>query len=236
MYYGSGKYGWISGLHGNLVDQYGQPYTDHSVSLGKGTSIRADVDVNVRSDAGDRYSSIGVLLEGDTADYTGTSKKDSKGQTWYQINFHDRRGWVPSRYTHIDNGDAKTDDVCQPYLLQGDGYSIQLLSLELVTPDRGDDYLRANVWVHNTTDYELEISTDDLYLNGVELYGGGLRNCGSGDYPWSFEIWYDDYTRERWAAIHNPETLTMTLDVYEGYNWSRLMTRAVSLPVQGLLR
>ena len=100
--YDSDKYGWISGLHGNLVDQYGMPYVDHSVSLGGGTSIRADSDVSVRSDAGEEYAIIGILFQGDTADYTGTSRKDGDGRTWYQINYFDNRGWVPASHTSID--------------------------------------------------------------------------------------------------------------------------------------
>lgn len=100
--YDSNKYGWISGLHGNLVNQFGQPYTDHSVSLGHGTSIRADADVNVRLGPGTRYATLGTLYKGETADYTGTSEKDSEGRLWYQINFYDSRGWVIAEYTSIE--------------------------------------------------------------------------------------------------------------------------------------
>lgn len=101
VFYGSGKYGWISGLHGNLVNQFGQPYTDHSVSLGHGTSIRANADVNVRLGPGKGYTTLGTLYKGETADYTGTSERDSNGQLWYQINFYDNRGWVSAKYTSI---------------------------------------------------------------------------------------------------------------------------------------
>ena len=102
VYYSSGEYGWISGLHGNLYDnETGETFVDHSVTLGKGTSIQADADVNVRSGPGTEYSIIGSLLKGETMDYTGTSQKSSTGKLWYQINYNNQIGWVSSGYTHI---------------------------------------------------------------------------------------------------------------------------------------
>lgn len=99
VYY-SGGYGWISSLHGNLVDSYtGETHNDTSIALGNGTSIRANADVNVRTGPGTNYMSIGTLYKGSTADYTGTSKKDSGGRLWYQINYYNNLGWVSSRYT-----------------------------------------------------------------------------------------------------------------------------------------
>ena len=138
-------------------------------------------------------------------------------------------------YSVSSHNYTQATTIDEQFLLRGDGYSVQLLSLELVTSQDGSEYLRANVWVHNTTDYELEIATDDLKINGVELYGGGMRNCGTGDYLWNFEIWSEDgYTPEQREAIHNPQTLTVTMDVYEGYNWEHLMTQTVQIELNGL--
>lgn len=101
VYY-SGGYGWISSLHGNLVDfDTGETHNDTTYALGNGTAIRANADVNVRSGPGIDYSIIGKLYRGNTADYTGTSKRDNGGRLWYQINYYNETGWVSSRYTSI---------------------------------------------------------------------------------------------------------------------------------------
>ena len=98
----SGGYGWISSLHGNLVDtDTGATHNDSSIALGNGTAIRANADVNVRTGPGTYYSSIGTLYKGSTADYTGTKKYDGSGRLWYQINYYNNIGWVSSRYTSI---------------------------------------------------------------------------------------------------------------------------------------
>lgn len=101
VYY-SGGYGWISSLHGNLIDSdTGIPHNDTSTALGNGTSIRANADVNVRSGPGTGYGVIGTLYRGNTADYTGTSRTDGSGMKWYQINYYNQVGWVAARYTSI---------------------------------------------------------------------------------------------------------------------------------------
>lgn len=101
VYY-SGGYGWISSLHGNLIDsETGITHNDTSVALGNGTSIRANSEVNVRSGAGTEYSIIGKLYAGQTVDYTGTSKKGSSGRLWYQVNYNNQLGWVSSAYASI---------------------------------------------------------------------------------------------------------------------------------------
>ena len=99
----SGGYGWISSLHGNLVDTTtGETHHDTDVPRGNGTSIRANNNVNVRTGPDTNYQAIGTLYRGSTADYTGTSKRDGSERLWYQINYYNQLGWVSSRYTHID--------------------------------------------------------------------------------------------------------------------------------------
>jgi len=101
VYY-SGHYGWISSLHGNLVDsETGDTHNDPTVSMGNGTSIRANAEVNVRSGPGTGYAIIGRMYAGETADYTGTSKRASNGGLWYQINYYNTTGWVSASYTSI---------------------------------------------------------------------------------------------------------------------------------------
>ena len=98
----SGGYGWISSLHGNLVDtETGYTHNDTTFAMGNGTAIRARTDVNVRTGPGTNYDIIGTLYAGSTADYTGTSRTDGSGRLWYQINFYNRVGWVSSRYASI---------------------------------------------------------------------------------------------------------------------------------------
>lgn len=102
VWYGAGKYGWISSLHGNLIDsETGDTHNDTSVAIGNGTSIRANSEVNVRSGPGTEYAIIGTMVAGETADYTGTSKKASNGKLWYQINYYNSLGWVSAGLTSI---------------------------------------------------------------------------------------------------------------------------------------
>lgn len=98
----SGKYGWVSSLHGNLIDNStGEAHNDPSVAYGNGTSIRANSEVNVRTGPGTEYAIIGTMYAGETADYTGTSRKASNGKLWYQINFYNNIGWVSASLTSI---------------------------------------------------------------------------------------------------------------------------------------
>ena len=102
VWYGAGKYGWVSSLHGNLIDdETGGAHNDTSVAYGNGTSIRANSEVNVRTGPGTEYAIIGVMYAGETADYTGTSKKASNGRLWYQINYYNNIGWVSASLTSI---------------------------------------------------------------------------------------------------------------------------------------
>lgn len=102
IYYDGYKYGWISGLHGNLVDSAtGQTWVDHSTYRGNDTTIYATQGVSVYTGAGYGYATIGYMYAGDTADYTGFSQKDSNGNLWYQINYYNSTGWVPAQYTSI---------------------------------------------------------------------------------------------------------------------------------------
>lgn len=98
----SGGYGWISSLHGNLIDAYtGAYHNDTEFSPANGTSIVATADVNVRTGPGTNYVVIGTLYNGMSADYTGTSQMDRNGRLWYQINYYNYVGWVSSLYSYV---------------------------------------------------------------------------------------------------------------------------------------
>ena len=56
--------------------------------------------LNVRSGAGTGYSRIGSMVKGKTFTITG-SAKDSKGVTWYKLNYNSRTGYVSSDYVNI---------------------------------------------------------------------------------------------------------------------------------------
>lgn len=56
---------------------------------------------NVRTGPGLDYDSIGILYDGDTAEYTGKSAIDDRGVRWYQIHWRGRKAWVSSRYTSV---------------------------------------------------------------------------------------------------------------------------------------
>ena len=122
-----------------------------------------------------------------------------------------------------------------PVLVKGDGYVIWIQSLELNTTDDGSMSLSVNVWVHNTTEYELEIGIEEVTINGAEFISDGLRNCGTGDYPWNFWVWSEDgYTAIQREALYNPRTFSALLEIYEGYNWELLSTQRVMIDLAHL--
>ena len=103
VYYGTyGTFGWVSSLHANMVSN--QHYGNEDARNGaysNGTSVYATSDVNVRTGPGKDYGSIGTLYSGQSADFTGFKQNDSRGVTWYQINFYGSSGWVSSKYAQI---------------------------------------------------------------------------------------------------------------------------------------
>lgn len=103
VYYNArGDYGWVSSLHANIVSNagYGNEYARNG-AYSNGTSVYATGDVNVRTGPGKNYATIGTMYSGQSADFTGFKQNDSRGVTWYQINYYGNSGWVSSRYAKI---------------------------------------------------------------------------------------------------------------------------------------
>lgn len=99
VYY-SGKYGWVSSLHANLIDdESGVSFNATDVVLGNMTAIVA-TDVTGVLDEPESGNLIGILFEGEGADYTGM-KKEVNGKIWYQVNYYNNSGWVSSDYAEI---------------------------------------------------------------------------------------------------------------------------------------
>jgi uncharacterized protein YraI len=66
--------------------------------------------VNVRSGPGIRYTRIGSLNAGDTADITGRSDTTN---SWLRIDFNGQEGWVSFNVIEV-NGDPDAADVVEP--------------------------------------------------------------------------------------------------------------------------
>lgn len=89
--------GWTSSKYSELVT--GAPgATDGGSVSSSGSYIEATGDLNVRSGPGLGYSYIGIIREGNTATYLGSSSVDERGVTWYEIAYKSGSGWVSSRY------------------------------------------------------------------------------------------------------------------------------------------
>ena len=94
----NGTTGWVS-------SQYAQPTNDGS-SYDKDESTADSVrivggDCSIRAKANKDSTRKGVIPEGDTAEYLGSSKKDSRGVVWYKIEYEGVTGWVSSRYADL---------------------------------------------------------------------------------------------------------------------------------------
>jgi len=98
VYYGNNKYGWVSSLHASLWISETDEYIELPVVIDpeNPTNVYIRQNVNVYSGPGRTYSIEGYMEAGDYVKYTGFSKKDSGGHTWYQIKFGSFQGWVPA--------------------------------------------------------------------------------------------------------------------------------------------
>ena len=63
--------------------------------------VKTTGNVNVRKGPGKDYAVMGVLSEGITVSYLGTTKKDGRGVAWYKINYNGNVGWVSSKYSKL---------------------------------------------------------------------------------------------------------------------------------------
>ena len=100
IYYSSNKYGWVSSLHCNLIQENGKVI--HFVTDDvPDTQILALEEVEVYSGPGTNNIYLGVIYAGDVAEFTGFRKKDAKGIEWYQIISAYGNGWVSSEHTMI---------------------------------------------------------------------------------------------------------------------------------------
>ena len=97
VYY-SGGLGWVSALHGELTSLGDGNAPARS---GTGTQVYTDASLNVRTGPGLEYPAIGVLMAGESADYTGFQETDSRGVAWYQIFYSGVTGWVSSAYAVV---------------------------------------------------------------------------------------------------------------------------------------
>jgi len=73
-------------------------------------SVEAFRRVNVRSGPGVRYTRIGVLNNGDSADITGRADETN---SWLRIDFNGQEGWVSINIVEV-NGDPDAAPIVEP--------------------------------------------------------------------------------------------------------------------------
>ena len=61
-------------------------------------------DAHVRSGPGLNYDSLDVMRAGEKAGYLENSSVDSRGVTWYKVNYGSVTGWVSSKYAAVKQG------------------------------------------------------------------------------------------------------------------------------------
>ena len=59
--------------------------------------------VNIRSNAGTSYKTVGSMPSGAYGTCLGTAAKDTRGVVWYKVKYNGVTGWVSSRYSKITN-------------------------------------------------------------------------------------------------------------------------------------
>lgn len=92
----NGKTGWVSSRYTTLYSG-----SSSSTTTSYGTAQAVGGDCNIRNAPNLNGNEIGLMKEGQTATYLGSSSVDARGVTWYKIKFNGNVGWVSSRYTNI---------------------------------------------------------------------------------------------------------------------------------------
>lgn len=86
--------GWVSSAYASL---YG--FSDYVSNRYDTSVVGVSGDSNVRSGPGLDYGKLGVLYEGSSATFLGSTSVDDRGVEWYKISWMGSSGWVSSRYT-----------------------------------------------------------------------------------------------------------------------------------------
>lgn len=124
--FGSGS-GWVSSVYGNITSgsgsatygagggggapysgyvnpsPYGNPNPNPNPDPApSGRNVRAiSGDTYLRTGPGLSYSKIGVLYQGQAAEYLNDTQYDNRGVAWYYVRWGGGNGWVSSRYTTL---------------------------------------------------------------------------------------------------------------------------------------
>ena len=101
--FNSSKVGWVSSQYSKFETVV--PTTTTTAATAKTVTKKVvkitGNTVNVRSNAGLKYSKIGSAKKGKTFTYI-SSKKDSSGKTWYRIQYtSSKKGWVLGTYSKL---------------------------------------------------------------------------------------------------------------------------------------
>jgi len=84
-----GVTGWVSAKHTILGDgSYG--------------SVELTGDAHLRVGPGLTYDSLAIVKTGKVATYLGESSIDSRGVTWYKVEFDGYTGWISARYATLN--------------------------------------------------------------------------------------------------------------------------------------
>lgn len=95
-----GENAWVSSKYTRLSSKKSGGSSGNTSK--KGTTVVAEYgDTKVRTGPGLKYSDFDIMYEDDEADYLGKSSVDSRGVTWYKIDWYGDTGWVSSKYTEL---------------------------------------------------------------------------------------------------------------------------------------
>ena len=94
-----GKTGWISSKYAKLTNGGSDEYKVAEIT-GDQVYLRGSASLNGRI--------LDTLYKGSTPLYLNESKQDSRGVTWYYVNFDGTVGWVSSRYSKLCNGNSES--------------------------------------------------------------------------------------------------------------------------------
>ena len=120
------------------------------------------------------------------------------------------------------------------YLINWNDFKMALIGIEPVTFDDGQVALRCYVEIENNTEYEIEIDVYNVTIDGVVVDASGLRNLGTGNYNTFFEIQLplQPYSQNQIEAICNGKNATMTMMLWDGYNWDVLHIQSVNISLE----
>ena len=198
----NGVTGWVSSRYAKVTNSKDSSSSGGSGSSGSGSSEDNStvVDtyeisgkyvkivggkVNIRSNAGTSYKSLGTMPNGAYGTCLGLAAKDSRGVVWYKVQYNGVTGWVSSRYSKItDSKDSSSSGSGSSGGSSSSGDSVKVVGGDVTIrskPDKTSSKL-GYIAEGKTASYLGKTSTDSRGVQWYYISYNGVKGWVSSRY------------------------------------------------------